>query len=534
MVRSPWISDLHWVRTGRQSRSRKTQESLLDAAEEIFFLKGADATSVADVAARAGCSVGAVYHHFRDKKALLYALFDRVTEDFRATTRAALDPARWEGASIADILKGYLDFALETVRARPGFQRLGLEVTRRDPTLGERFSNARTELERGLTGLLLARRAEIGHPEPELAVAFVLDQLGSMLNTRKDGVPVRSQLGGRSDETFVHEALRSACAYLKIAPVASSRTATATAELRRLLEANVREEEIDHLGHMNVRFYLEKALRASQRLAAEHGLGAEDCRALGAVLELRDVFTRHYREQLVGAPLAVLGGVLSVRADGLRVYHELLNVDRDERAATFVHELTLRQRETREPLPLPENVANRAADALVEWPEHGKPRTLDLQRFPPTLPLEEARQRNLAMRQERVIRREECDGDGFFVAAGYDDLVWGGDPIAQQPAWVPVVEMENGGMFGWATLESRGVLLELPRAGDRIQSFGADVELARKTSCRHQWVFDLDRGALLCTSSIVNLGFDIGARLAIEIPAPIREMLEAQYHPDLR
>ena len=97
MARSRWISDLHWVRSGRQSRSRKTQESLLDAAEEIFFQKGADATSVADVAARAGCSVGAVYHHFRDKKALLYALFDRVTEDLRATTRAAVDPARWEG-----------------------------------------------------------------------------------------------------------------------------------------------------------------------------------------------------------------------------------------------------------------------------------------------------------------------------------------------------------------------------------------------------------------------------------------------------
>ena len=76
MVRSPWISDLHWVRTGRQSRSRKTQESLLDAAEEIFFQKGADATSVADVAARAGCSVGAVYHHFRDKRALLLDLLD--------------------------------------------------------------------------------------------------------------------------------------------------------------------------------------------------------------------------------------------------------------------------------------------------------------------------------------------------------------------------------------------------------------------------------------------------------------------------
>ncbi len=66
------------------------------------------------------------------------------------------------------------------------------------------------------------------------------------------------------------------------------------------------------------------------------------------------------------------------------------------------------------------------------------------------------------------------------------------------------------------------------------ESFGAEVELARKTSFRHHWVFDLDRGVLLCTSSIVNLAFDIGERRAIEIPPAVRERLETQYHPDLR
>jgi hypothetical protein len=99
---------------------------------------------------------------------------------------------------------------------------------------------------------------------------------------------------------------------------------------------------------------------------------------------------------------------------------------------------------------------------------------------------------------------------------------------------MPVFETESGGRFGWATLESRSILRELPRAGARIQSFGAEVELAQKTCCHHQWVFDLDRAALLCTTSIVNLAFDIGARRAIEIPPAVREMLAARYHPDLR
>ena len=42
MARSRWISDLHWVRTGQQSRSQRTQTSLLEAAAELFADKGVE------------------------------------------------------------------------------------------------------------------------------------------------------------------------------------------------------------------------------------------------------------------------------------------------------------------------------------------------------------------------------------------------------------------------------------------------------------------------------------------------------------
>lgn len=299
-------------------------------------------------------------------------------------------------------------------------------------------------------------------------------------------------------------------------------------------ESRVAAEEIDHLGHMNVRFYLERALRATRELAALHGLGPEACRERGVLLEVRDVFTRHHREQLVGAPLAVHGGVLAVRSDGLRLYHELVNTARDERAAVFVLELKLLARDTRRPMALPEALAKRAADARIEWPEHGRPRTLDLERMPPAPALDELRARGLAMRRERVIRPEECDDDGYVGAARHQELVWGGEPLGSHASWMPFFEQAGGGKLGWATLESRGIVLAPPRAGTRIQSFGAEVEIGSKTSLRHHWVFDVEHGSLLCTSSILNLAFDLGARRALEIPPALRERLEAQHHPDLR
>lgn len=216
MARGRRISDLHWVRTGQQPRSQRTQESLLEAAATLFADKGVDATSVADVAGRAGCSVGSVYHHFRDKQTLLHAVFARMSEEFRATTREAVDPARWADASLADLLRAYLTFSLELGRERPVFKRAGLELSRTDPALRDHFTELRIELYEGLAALLLARRDEIGHPDPPVAVGFVLDQLASLLQTRLDESALPTRLARHPDQVFVREALRSALAYLEV------------------------------------------------------------------------------------------------------------------------------------------------------------------------------------------------------------------------------------------------------------------------------------------------------------------------------
>ena len=59
------------------------------------------------------------------------------------------------------------------------------------------------------------------------------------------------------------------------------------------------------------------------------------------------------------------------------------------------------------------------------------------------------------------------------------------------------------------------------------------MEIGRKTSYRHSWVFDVDQGDLLLTTSTVDIAFDITRRRAIEIPRATRESLEARCQPDL-
>ena len=216
MEQNRWITDLHWVRQGQQTRSQRTQAALLDAAEELFSEKGLDGTSVSDIADRAGCSVGAVYHHFSDKKAMLFALFDRLAAEFDATTREAVDPARWEGAGVADILHAYLEFSLADARERPAFKKVGLAAARQDGALADQYTKLVGALDQGLTDLILARRDQIGHPDPDLATRFVLDQLGSMLRARRNGPRYPARLGADPDDIFLEEALRSACGYLQV------------------------------------------------------------------------------------------------------------------------------------------------------------------------------------------------------------------------------------------------------------------------------------------------------------------------------
>lgn len=73
------------------SASRPVRERLLDAAEDCLRDKGIRATTVSEVAARAGVSRGWLYRHFPDKTELLGAAIVRLTDAFWAQYRVRLD-----------------------------------------------------------------------------------------------------------------------------------------------------------------------------------------------------------------------------------------------------------------------------------------------------------------------------------------------------------------------------------------------------------------------------------------------------------
>jgi AcrR family transcriptional regulator len=85
-------------RSGRGSgRAQATRASLLAAAREVFSASGFADANIADVVARAGASVGSLYHHFGGKADLYLALFEDYQARQESRAAAAVRTARNDG-----------------------------------------------------------------------------------------------------------------------------------------------------------------------------------------------------------------------------------------------------------------------------------------------------------------------------------------------------------------------------------------------------------------------------------------------------
>jgi len=111
----PWL---------RREHTALATERLLDAAGEVFAERGVQATTMADVAHRAGCSRATLYNHFGDRRALEVAFVHRRALELaadveqRSGRQAHTDPAERAVATFLTVL----------------------DLVREDPRLGAWFS----------------------------------------------------------------------------------------------------------------------------------------------------------------------------------------------------------------------------------------------------------------------------------------------------------------------------------------------------------------------------------------------------------
>ena len=282
--------------------------------------------------------------------------------------------------------------------------------------------------------------------------------------------------------------------------------------LRITHTSTVTSDQIDHLGHMNVRYYAVNARAATRAVLAD--LGVPRTRDVDIV----DMYTRHHHEQLLGTELVVRSGILGVDSTSIRIYHELADAATGDLPATFVYRV-------RSDIPI-DHVAT------VELPRHGEPRSIDIEARPSHPTLDTVRELGLAMRAPRVLDDSELDDSGTVSPHMVPMLIWGGT-TPDGADFQLTHEGPNGESIGWATMETRIGIVRLPGRETRIQSFGATTAVADKTTAMSMWAYDLDTGEVLVTFEVVSLLFNIDARSAMSIPDTMRAEHLANLHPEL-
>ena len=75
--------------TPQRAASEATRRQILDTALELFRERGFEETTIRDIAARAGLSLGAAYYYFKSKEAIVGAYYDYVQQEHIARTREA-------------------------------------------------------------------------------------------------------------------------------------------------------------------------------------------------------------------------------------------------------------------------------------------------------------------------------------------------------------------------------------------------------------------------------------------------------------
>ncbi len=210
--------DLKWVREPQQDRSAVTRNKLMDAAEQLLTAESAGGVTIAKVTRLAGSSNGSFYHYFQDKNALLYAMVERRAIEVTETVAQGLDPEKWRDVPLIDILEGYIRFSIKSGKRSPGLLVAQRALAREDPNVAQRLHKTHKKTHQVLMVILKPKLDQIGHPQPKLALQFMLETLRVMINRRLGGPgqDTAAFLPKQSEETFIRELREMSAAYLQI------------------------------------------------------------------------------------------------------------------------------------------------------------------------------------------------------------------------------------------------------------------------------------------------------------------------------
>ena len=282
------------------------------------------------------------------------------------------------------------------------------------------------------------------------------------------------------------------------------------------------------MGHLNVGFYVAKAMEALGGLAAELGMPHAFAPHAEATLMPREQHIRFLREAQVGAALAIEAGVLEIGEDDARLLFLMRHGD-GALAASFqmlVAHVTAREGRA---FPWPAWARARAEALMIEAPEQAAPRSVPLGPLETQASLPRALELGLKRIGMGAVRPDECDafgrmGPARLMARLSDSVV---HLFGALLAAVP------GERIGGAVLEYRFLYPAWPRLGDRFEIRSGLTGVEPRFGRMVHWILDPDSGAAWASAEAILAVFDLKTRKLVELSEEDRAPWRARITPGL-
>lgn len=103
----------------QQARSKATEDALLQALDRLLAAQSLESVTVAEIAAEAGLTTGAIYRRFKDKRGMLIAAINRGIEQFEALEIAnpkGYAPGLPDDQLVMNLIHDYFGIAFDNLR----------------------------------------------------------------------------------------------------------------------------------------------------------------------------------------------------------------------------------------------------------------------------------------------------------------------------------------------------------------------------------------------------------------------------------
>ena len=292
--------------------------------------------------------------------------------------------------------------------------------------------------------------------------------------------------------------------------------------------------ECDEMGHLNVRFWVAKAMEGLGAFVAELGLP----RALAPDAETTFLVQEHHirflKEARAGAALWMSGAVVELGEGWAQLVLVIRHPDGTP-GATFqtriLHvdtaDLSLR--------PWPQRVRDRSADLMGTVPAYAAARSVELGPVASQASLPKALDLGMTRIGLGIIGPDDLDIFGrmrpeLFIGRVSDGVARLFGETRPGPA---LAAGEIPPRIGGAVLEYRVLYHSWPRAGDRNEIRSGFAEAEPKTRRVMHWMLDPESGKPWVTAEAIVISFDLDRRKVIEISPEALASFEEQVLPGL-